>query len=125
MNLSGQVVADYMHFFKIPIEDLLIIHDDLDLYLGNYKLKQKGSSGGHNGLKDIENHLKSDKYKRLKIGISNNKTIDTKDYVLGKFTRSECEQLDILAATVDHIIDDFLVMRFDDLMSKYNSKNEQ
>ena len=89
MNLSGGVVKKYVDYFKINIEDILIISDDLDLNIGNFKLKDKGSSGGHNGLKDIENNLGTNEYKRLKIGISNNKNIDTKDYVLGKINSDE------------------------------------
>ena len=79
MNLSGEVIKKYVDFYKININDILIICDDLDQDVGKYKLKQKGSSGGHNGLKNIELHLKTQEYKRLKIGISNNKLIDTKE----------------------------------------------
>ncbi len=125
MNLSGGVVFSFVTYFKIDINDILIINDDLDLYFGNYRLKQKGSSGGHNGLKDIERHLKTNAYKRLKIGISNNKDMDTKDYVLGKFSKYELEKIEELAIPVNHIIDDFLTKDFNQLMSKYNSKNEQ
>lgn len=120
MNLSGEVVRDYVHFFKIDINDILIISDDLDQSVGKYKLKQKGSSGGHNGLKDIERHLGTDKYKRLKIGISNNKLIDTKDYVLGKISKEENEELDKIYKIVPNIIEDFIILDFDSLMSKYN-----
>ena len=83
INLSGEVIKKYVDFYKIDINDILIISDDLDLNIGTYKLKPKGSAGGHNGLKNIEFNLKSQEYKRLKIGISNDKTIETKDYVLG------------------------------------------
>ena len=89
MNLSGEVIRDFVKFFKISVEDVLIICDDLDTAVGTYRLRYKGSSGGHNGLKNIELHLRTKEYKRIKIGISNNKLIDTKDYVLGKFTKDE------------------------------------
>lgn len=120
MNLSGEVVRKYVDFFKIEIDDILIISDDLDQEVGKYKLKQKGSSGGHNGLKDIERHLGTDKYKRLKIGISNNKLIDTKDYVLGKISKEENEILDKIYKIIPNIIEDFIILDFDSLMSKYN-----
>ena len=64
-----------------------------DLPFGSIRLKEKGSSGGHNGLKNIENQLHTIEYKRLKLGISNNKEIDTKDYVLGKFSQNEKRKL--------------------------------
>lgn len=125
MNLSGGVVFSFVNYFKIDIKDIFIVHDDLDLYFGNLKLKQKGSSGGHNGLKDIERYLQTNAYKRLKIGISNNKDIETKNYVLGKFSKRELEKIDQLEETINCIMDDFLVHDFNHLMSKYNSKNEQ
>ena len=120
MNLSGEVVKKFVDFYKINIEDILIINDDLDMQLGKIKLKSKGSSGGHNGLKNIENHLNTQEYKRLKIGISNNKNIDTKDYVLSKFN---IEDLKIIQTTINNtinILNDFLELPFDTLMSKYN-----
>lgn len=125
MNLSGEVVFAFVNYFKIDIQDLLIINDDLDLFFGNFKLKKKGSSGGHNGLKNIEHYLQTNQYKRLKIGISNNKNIDTKDYVLGRFTKEELQKIDQLSETINQVLDDFLTEDFDYLMSKYNSKNEQ
>ena len=120
MNLSGEVVRKYVDFFKIEIDDILIISDDLDQEVGNFKLKQKGSSGGHNGLKDIERHLGTDKYKRLKIGISNNKFMDTKDYVLGKIPKEDKDVLEKIYELVPSIVEDFIKLDFDTLMSKYN-----
>lgn len=125
MNLSGEVVQQFVNYFKIKPQDILVINDDLDLFFGNYRLKQKGSSGGHNGLKDIERHLGTNAYKRLKIGISNNKNIDTKDYVLGKFSKEEEKTIANLKEIVNNILDDFLQEDFNVLMSKYNKKNEQ
>ena len=100
----------------------MIVNDDLDLETGKYKLKPGGSSGGHNGLKNIEKLLKTSDYKRLKIGISNNKNIDTKDYVLGKIQKSDFEKYNQIFEIVNNIIDDFLLLDFDQLMSKYNHK---
>ena len=122
MNLSGEVVAEYVNYFKIDISDILIISDDLDMETGKIKLKEKGSSGGHNGLKNIELHLGTPNYKRLKIGITNNKLIDTKDYVLGKFTSEELKIINNLIDKAVLIIKDFSNISFDRLMSKYNIK---
>ena len=123
MNLSGEVVKKYMDFYKITNSDILVISDDLDLSLGNFKLKEKGSSGGHNGLKNIEVQIGTNEYKRLKIGISNNKNIDTKDYVLGKFNLEEKKVLADLQEKIVKIIDDFFKLDFAMLMNKYNQKN--
>lgn len=121
MNLSGEVVRDFVNYFKININDILIINDDLDIQFGKYKLKANGSSGGHNGLKNIENLLGTTNYKRLKIGISNDKRIDTKDYVLGKFKKEEIEILNKIISQTENIINDFIIMNFDLLMTKYNN----
>ena len=120
INLSGEIIIKYMNFFKITSDDIFVINDDLDIECGKYKLKPKGSSGGHNGLKNIEQLLGTNVYKRLKIGISNNKLIDTKDYVLGKITNEENEKLNNIINISHNIIDDYLVMDFDKLMNKYN-----
>lgn len=122
MNLSGEVVKTFVDYFKINIDDILIINDDLDLEVGKFRLKPSGSSGGHNGLKNIALHLQTESYKRFKIGISNNKNIETKDYVLGKFSNEDLQIYDnIFKISVD-IINDFIKSDFDKVMSKYNHK---
>ena len=124
MNLSGEVVYSFKNFYKINTEDILIISDDLDLKVGNFKLKSKGSSGGHNGLKNIELHLKTQEYNRIKIGINNNKTVDTKDYVLGKFSKEDIATYNELSKTMCLILDEYFNNSFDNLISKYNRKNK-
>lgn len=122
MNLSGEVVRKFVDFYKIPVQDILIISDDLDLNVGSYRLKSSGSSGGHNGLKSIEQCLATRDYKRLKIGISNNKDLDTKDYVLGKISDEEQKIFENISIIVNDIINDFINMDFSSLMNKYNHK---
>lgn len=123
MNLSGQAVKEVVDYFKIRISDILVISDDLDLFVGNFKLKEAGSSGGHNGLKNIALCLGTENFKRLKIGISKDSSIDIKDYVLGRISREELSTFDNLFKELNLIIDDFFVLPFSDLMSKYNRKN--
>ena len=120
INLSGEVICDYLKYFKISIDDLLVISDDLDLELGRIRLRYQGGSGGHNGLKNIELHLKTKKYKRIRIGISNNKAMDTKDYVLGHLNKDVMNQLQEVFETVSHILDDYFEMDFNNVMNKYN-----
>ncbi len=120
INLSGEVVKKYIDYFKIDTNDILIISDDLDQDFLNYKLKYKGSCGGHNGLRNIEDNIHTDQYKRLKIGIGNNKTMDGKDYVLSSFSKVEQDLFASKAPIFNNIIDDFIVMDFDRLMNKYN-----
>jgi len=122
MNLSGEVIRKFVDYYKISLEDILIIHDDLDLPVGSYRLRLKGSSGGHNGLKNIELHLHSSCYKRLKIGISHDRSFDTKDYVLQNFGADEFEVLMNLFDVFGHIINDFVSCDFSLLMNRYNKK---
>ena len=122
MNNSGESVSAIMKFYKININDILVIQDDLDMEIGKIKLKEKSSSGGHNGIKSIEEHLGTEDYKRLKIGISNNKDIDTKNYVLGKFSKDDREILENTYKTCIDIINDYFEMNFDLLMGKYNKR---
>lgn len=122
INLSGEVIAKYLNYYKIPIENLLVIHDDLDLDIGKIKLKYKGSSGGHNGLKNIEKHIHTQEYKRLKIGISNNKLYDTKEYVLTKFTKENQQKIEDIMQIIPHIFEDYMTSSFDNIMNKYNKK---
>lgn len=120
MNLSGEVVKKYVDYFKIKVENILVIHDDLDQEIGKIKLKQNSSSGGHNGIKNIESNLNTKNYKRLKIGISNNKSVDTKDFVLGKFNKKDRGIVENSINMCLNIIDDFFSLDFDKLMNKYN-----
>ncbi|MBR3362951.1 MAG: aminoacyl-tRNA hydrolase [Bacilli bacterium] len=125
MNLSGEVIKEFIDYFKINIEDILIISDDLDTEVGKIKLKYKGSSGGHNGLKNIEENLKTNEYKRLKIGISNNKDKDKIDYVIGKVEKDELEKLNEVNKLAKDVIDDFIDLDFDIVMNKYNKRGKQ
>ena len=122
MNLSGTVVKNYVQFYKIPIENILVIQDDLDMPTGKIKLKQGSSSGGHNGIKNIIEQLGTKNFKRLKIGISNNKNIDTADYVLGKFNKEEQSILNDLNEKVSNILEEFITIPFEQLMNRYNQK---
>jgi len=120
INLSGEVIKSFMDYYKIESEDIFIINDDLDLEIGTFKLRNRGSSGGHNGLKSIESNIGTDEYKRLKIGISNNKNMATKDYVLGTFTKEEKPIIDKVIDEAQNIILDYIKLDFLNLMNKYN-----
>ena len=126
INLSGEIIKKYIDYFKIDIKDIFIIHDDLDLPFASYKVKPQGSSAGHNGLKNIEANLGTKEYKRLKIGISNNKNIETKDYVLGKLSKKEKDILKELLPITKEIIDNFITLDFIILMNRFNiGKNDE
>lgn len=120
MNLSGEVVKKYIDYFNIDIDDVLIISDDLYLDVASYRLRLFGSSGGHNGLKNIELMLGTNKFKRFRIGIANNKMIDTKDYVTGKFDNDDYFAVENIFSISADILNDFCFLSFEKLMSKYN-----
>ena len=124
MNLSGEVIRKYIDFYKIDTKDIFVISDDKDLLVGNIKLKESGSSGGHNGLKNIEDNIKTNEYKRLKIGIGKSEELKLRDYVLNKMSKSEEKIINNLRETVANIIDDYLEIEFMNLMNKYNTKNK-
>ena len=121
MNNSGIAVRAFLDFYKLNSEDILVISDDLDLDLGKFRLRRNGSSGGHNGLKSIISHLGTDNFKRLRIGISNDKD-DVINYVLSKFSKKELNEIDTIFDTLVDVLDDYFVMDFTSLMSKYNRK---
>ncbi len=121
MNLSGTVVLSFVNYFKIDIDDILVIYDDKDIELGSVKLKKNGSCGGHNGIRNIIDNLKTDKFKRLKVGLSKNNT-DMVSFVLGKFSNVEKCKLDNVLKETNNILDDYFTLTFDNLMNKYNKK---
>lgn len=120
MNLSGIAVRSFSDYFKIPASDMLIIVDDLDLETGKIRIRKSGSSGGHNGLKSIFSHMATENINRIRIGINNSKLIDTKDYVLGRFSKSDEEQIKKTISLSTNIISDFANNGIDYIMNKYN-----
>lgn len=95
MNLSGRAVKAVASYYKIPPESILIAHDEVDLPTGTIKLKFDGGDGGHNGLKDIINHLSTKKFYRLRIGVGRPRPgQDTADYVLDKPSKSDRQLID-------------------------------
>lgn len=108
MNLSGNVVRPFVDYYKIDTEDILIIRDDLDLPLGRVRIKRDSSSGGDNGIKSIISTLGSQNFYQFKVGISNDKNRDTKDYVLGKFSKEEMKILDEVIGDSRSLIDAFI-----------------
>lgn len=123
MNLSGKALVYWMNYLKIPIENVLVLVDDLALPLGKLRLKEKGSSAGHNGLKNIQEMLNSDNYPRLRIGIGDNFPKGRQvDYVLGKFSEDELIQLDPKIDKVIEMIFSFCHVGITKTMNLFNEK---
>ena len=119
MNASGIAVQKVVDYYDIALEDILIIHDDLDIPLGKYKLKTNSSSGGHNGIKSIISSLHSEDFARLKVGISKSDE-EVIDYVLGKFSKEEKRILESNFPIFNEIIEYFVSNGIDKTMAKYN-----
>jgi PTH1 family peptidyl-tRNA hydrolase len=109
MNNSGQAVRKYMDFYKVDLEDVMIVYDDLDMDFGKIRIKKKSSSGGHNGVKSIISHVNTDDFIKVKIGIKNEFKKDVKNFVLSKFNKNEVSDLSQVYRQVDEIIDTFIV----------------
>ncbi|MCK9471357.1 MAG: aminoacyl-tRNA hydrolase [Bacilli bacterium] len=120
MNLSGEAVLSIVNYYKLEIEDIVIVYDDLDLPSGKIRIRKTGSSGGHKGMSNIIQLLKTSEIKRIRIGIMNNSNIDTIDYVLGKFTIYEEAQIRLTLSKSLEIVKSFIVDSFDDFMNKFN-----
>lgn len=117
MNLSGIAVSQFYNFYKLNSNDILVIHDDLDLSEGTYRLKYNSSSGGHNGIKSIIEKLNTQEFSRLKIGIGKNGQ-DIKDYVLGRLPKSIADKIN--SNFYKEIIDSFIDDGIEKTMTKYN-----
>ena len=89
MNNSGEAIAALIKYYKMDPEDLIVVHDDLDLPVGKIRVREKGSSGGQKGMASIMEHLGTQNIKRIRVGIGNDKEIPTVDYVLGKIPLSQ------------------------------------
>jgi peptidyl-tRNA hydrolase, PTH1 family len=93
MNLSGRAVRQVVDFYQLPLTDLLVVCDDIALPLGKLRIRAKGTHGGHNGLRDLQNHLGTTEYGRLRIGVDAPQD-ETVEYVLGRFKPSERPVID-------------------------------
>lgn len=123
MNLSGKAVKYWLDKEKIPLENLFVITDDLNLAFGTIRIKTKGSDGGHNGLKDIQNTLQTANYNRFRFGISDAFSKGRQvDYVLGEWEEEEEKLLPERLELSAQIIESFVLAGMNITMNTYNGK---
>jgi PTH1 family peptidyl-tRNA hydrolase len=126
MNLSGRSVAEAARFYKVAVEDILLIHDELDMPFGRLQLKAGGGSGGHNGLKSTVSSLGADGFIRLRFGIGKPQGPNAKDrvagYVLSNFDDAERRQLDDLIALAADAADTWVRDGLATAMNRYNKR---
>ena len=126
MNLSGNSVQKTAKFYKIPPQNIIVIHDDKDLSLGKLKAKNGGSAGGHNGLKNIDSQI-GNEYNRIRIGVGSPKehNTDTINFVLSKFSKTELQilepQLDFIASTIKELIEKGIA-HYSNIIGMHNTK---
>ena len=127
MNLSGESIRSLVDYYKIDGEhELLVIYDDINLGVGQLRIREKGSAGGHNGIKNIIAHLGTQVFQRIRVGVGEKPSrYDLADYVLGHFSRAEKELMD---EGYDHAVKAvgmILSGRIGDAMSEYNRKKKE
>lgn len=121
MNASGQSVRKALDFYKLELNDILVVCDDLNLASGRLRIRSSGSAGGQNGIKDIIRHLGSESFPRLRVGIGRPPDGWTvTDYVLGKFSKAEHETFEAATTRAAHAVIDFVNDGIDQTMSRYN-----
>ncbi len=122
MNRSGQSVLPLMKFFKIELEEILVVHDDLELPFGTLGFKEGGGLGGHNGLRSVSEVLGTRDYKRLRLGISRPSHSDITSYVLGPFDRDERAVLPTFLEEAAILLEKSLEDEFDSIARTYRKK---
>jgi len=122
MNLSGQAVSAAMQFYKVPIERVLVIHDDVSLAAGRLRIRKKGSDGGHNGLKNIIYLTGADTFPRIKLGVGQKPRpdYDMADWVLGRPSDEDRAAIEDAIRAANGALDLILGGKTDEAMSRFN-----
>ena len=122
MNLSGKSVVAVCGFYKIPINSVIVLFDDITLDVGKLRIRRKGSHGGHNGIKDIIELTGTDEITRIKIGVGEkpNADYDLKDWVLGKLPNDKLEDFDKALTKSVKAAEEIIKRGIDSAMNKYN-----
>lgn len=121
MNLSGLCVGGLVNFYKIPVENVIVVYDDLDLDVGTIRIRPSGSSGGHKGMQSIIDHLKTNQILRVKVGIGRNHDA-TIDHVLGVFEQEEWEIIKKVIPKAGEAVEKLLSGDIERAMNLYNRK---
>ena len=121
MNLSGESLREVMDYYKVDIEDMIVIYDDIDLDAGAVRIRKKGSAGTHNGMRSIVQHLGTD-FPRIRMGIGKDKRGDLVDFVLGGFTKEDKEVLEPAVERAALAVECYVDEGIEKAMNKYNIK---
>ncbi len=124
MNLSGRCVREVVDFYQLPLTDLLVVCDDINLPLGKLRVRAKGTHGGHNGLRDIQNHLGTTEYARLRLGVDSPRD-DAIDHVLGRFSAAERPVIDDAILLAAQAVLVWASQGVEACMNQYNGPQDQ
>jgi len=123
MNLSGESVRELVDFYKVPAENVIVIYDDISLDPGQLRIRQKGSAGGHNGIKSIIAHLNTQEFPRIKIGVGDKPAgWDLADYVLSRFLKEEEPVMRDALKNTSEAVKSTLLDGIESAMNLYNRK---
>jgi len=125
MNLSGESVGVFVRKFKVPLQELLVVCDDVNLDFGVLRLRQKGSAGGHHGLESIISAVKENGFPRLRIGIAGSNIKDLTNYVLEPFDKVQSKSLESVLDEACDTVDTWLDEGINKAMNKYNANEAQ
>jgi len=125
MNLSGRCIREVMSFYQVAVADLLVVCDDINLPLGKLRVRARGSDGGQKGLRDIQNHLGTVEYARLRIGIDSPGQADAADYVLSRFRPTERPAIEEAIANAAQAVIYWVRNGIEASMNKYNAGPER
>ena len=121
MNLSGQCIKPFVDFYKIPLENVLVIYDDMDVEIGEIKVRKKGGPGSHNGIKSVVHELTTEEFPRIRVGIGKPEDeYDAIDYVIGKLEDETYAKLEKGIHKATEATIEFLKNGIDIAMNKYN-----
>ncbi|WP_310551929.1 aminoacyl-tRNA hydrolase [Paenibacillus glufosinatiresistens] len=121
MNLSGESVRAYMDYYKVSLDDLIVVYDDLDTEIGRIRLRYQGSAGGHNGIKSIIQHTGTQTFNRVRMGISRPEPgYAIVDYVLSAFPKKESEALASMIGSACDALEYSLDHTFEQTMARFN-----
>ncbi|EIF2087352.1 aminoacyl-tRNA hydrolase [Clostridium perfringens] len=122
MNLSGESIRELANFYKLEDDEIIVVYDDISLDIGRLRIREKGSAGGHNGIKSIIQNLGGDKFQRVKVGVGQPKD-NLVNHVLGKFSKEDREHIEKVIPVVSDAIVEIVKNDAKESMNKFNGVN--
>lgn len=120
MNLSGKAVQPIMHWYKLELPELMVVYDDMDLPTADLRIRAKGGTGGHKGMASISERLASQDLARMRVGIGRPEVGEAVGWVLGRFSREEQEEIQLVVKKAADALEKWVKMGIDEAMNAYN-----